>query len=72
MYEGTQNLEKLNMKYLQDVNEQTIGKLQNQVDFVNKENHRLQTQVDFLRGDKQVVDQIDELKKEVADLAFEN
>lgn len=41
LYEGGQNLEKLNMRYLQDTNEKTIQKLQNQVDFMNKENHRL-------------------------------
>lgn len=41
LYEGGQNLEKLNMKYLQDTNEKTLTKLQNQVDFLNKENHKL-------------------------------
>ena len=42
LYEGGQNLEKLNVRYVHETNEKTIAKLQNQVDFLNKENHRLQ------------------------------
>jgi len=65
-------LEKLNLKYLQETNGRTVSKLENQVDFLNKENHRLQQQVDLLRGDKTVVDEIGLLKQEINDLAFEN
>lgn len=72
LYEGGQNLEKLNLKYLQETNGRTVSKLENQVDFLNKENHRLQQQVDLLRGDKTVVDEIGLLKQEINDLAFEN
>ena len=60
------------MRYLQDTNEKSVAKLQNQVDFLNKENHRLQSQVDFLRGDKPIVDEIQQLKNEIGDLTFEN
>ena len=42
MYEGGQNLEKINMKYLQETNEKIVNKLESQVDFLNKENHKLQ------------------------------
>lgn len=72
LYQGGQNLERLNIKYHQEVNEQTVTKLQSQVDFLNKENHRLQSQVDLYTSDRGVVDQIDNLKKEIDDLTFEN
>lgn len=41
LYQGGQNIEKLNMQYQQDVNEEAMTKLQNQVDFLLKENHRI-------------------------------
>jgi hypothetical protein len=41
LYTGGQNMEKLGMKYQQELNEKTVTKLQNQVDFLNKENHRI-------------------------------
>jgi len=41
LYQGGQNMEQLSMKYQQDVNEKTVTKLQNQIDFLNKENHRI-------------------------------
>lgn len=41
MYQPGQNLEKLNLKYQQEQNEVVITKLQNQIDFLNKENIRL-------------------------------
>ena len=59
LYQGGQNLEKLNVKYVHESNERTIAKLQNQVEFLNKENHRLQQQIDFLKGDRKVVDVVD-------------
>lgn len=42
LYEGGVNIEKLNVRYVHETNEKTIAKLQNQIDFLNKENHRLQ------------------------------
>ena len=72
MYEGGQNLEKMNMKYIQETNEKIVNKLENQVDFLNKENQKLQQQVDILRGDKTVVDEIGDLKKEIDELSFAN
>lgn len=72
LYQGGQNLEKLNLKYHQETNEKVVTKLQNQVDFLNKENHRIQTQLDFFTRDKTVTDQIDQYRREIDDLAFEN
>ena len=72
LYEGGQNLEKMNMKYIQETNEKIVTKLENQVDFLNKENHKLQQQVDILRGDKTVVDEIGEMRKEIDELSFAN
>ncbi len=72
LYQGGQNLEKLNLKYHQETNEKVVTKLQNQIDFLNKENHRIQTQLDFFTRDKTVTDQIDQYLREIDDLAFEN
>ena len=72
LYTGGQNMEKLGMKYQQDLNEKTVTKLQNQVDFLNKENHRIQTQLDFFTKDKSVTDHLDQQKKEIDELSFEN
>ena len=47
LYQGGQNLDQLHMKYQQDQNEKTVQKLQNQVDFLNKENHRIQVQLEI-------------------------
>jgi hypothetical protein len=41
LYEGGQNLEVLSVRHTHETNEKTIGKLANQVDFLNKENHNL-------------------------------
>ena len=60
------------MKYQQDVNEKTVTKLQNQIDFLNKENHRIQTQLDFFTKDKSVTDHLEQQKREIDDLTFEN
>jgi len=40
-----------------------LAKLQSQIDFLNKENHRLQTQLDIHVKDKTVVDHIDQYRK---------
>eukprot|EP00353_Schmidingerella_taraikaensis_P007188 CAMPEP_0185580436 /NCGR_PEP_ID=MMETSP0434-20130131/16498_1 /TAXON_ID=626734 ORGANISM="Favella taraikaensis, Strain Fe Narragansett Bay" /NCGR_SAMPLE_ID=MMETSP0434 /ASSEMBLY_ACC=CAM_ASM_000379 /LENGTH=75 /DNA_ID=CAMNT_0028198697 /DNA_START=917 /DNA_END=1144 /DNA_ORIENTATION=+ len=49
-----------------------MQKLQNQVDFLNKENHRIQTLLDLHMGDRTVVDHLDLLKKEIDELTQEN
>ena len=49
-----------------------MQKLQNQVDFLNKENHRIQTILDITNGDRTAVDQMDLLRKEVDELTQEN
>lgn len=75
MYQPGQNLEKLNLKYQQEQNEVVITKLQNQVDFLNKENIRLDRQVELFKGDengKLALAQYDSMKKEIDELMFEN
>jgi len=72
VYEGGQNLEKLNVRFVHETNEKTIAKLQNQLEFVNKENHRLTQQINFLKGGKTVLDEIQTMKKEITDITFEN
>lgn len=59
LYQGGQNLEKLNMQYQQDTNEKVTKKLANQIDFLNKENHRMRTELDIYEGDKSVADHLD-------------
>ena len=72
MYEGGQNLEALSVRHTHETNEKTIGKLANQVDFLNKENHNLQQQVLLLKGDKSAIKTIDSYRSEVDNLTFEN
>jgi hypothetical protein len=59
LYQGGQNNEKLSMQYNQDMNSKIVAKLNSQIDFVNKENHRMQTQLDLFVKDKSVIDHID-------------
>ena len=54
------------------MNEKTIGKLANQVDFLNKENHTLQQQVAILKGDKQAIKTLENYKTEIENLSFDN
>ena len=42
------------------------------MDFVNKENHRIQSQLDIFVKDRTVVDHIDEFRGQVDELTFEN
>ena len=65
-------MDQLQTKYQHDVNERNMQKLQNQVDFLNKENHRIQTILDITQGDRTAVDQMDLLKKEISELSQEN
>ena len=41
LYQPAQNLEKLNLKFQYEQNENSVKKLQNQVDFLNRENDKL-------------------------------
>lgn len=75
LYTPVQNLEKINLKYQYEQNEQSVVKLQGQVDFLNRENDKLQRQVDILKGDengKMAAAHYDMMRKEVEELAFEN
>ncbi len=55
-------MERLNIRYVHETNEKTIAKLQNQVEFLNKENHRYQQQLDFLKGRRSAVDEVSALR----------
>lgn len=39
---------------------------------MNKENHKLQTQLDFIKGDRVVVNEMEMMKNELEDLGYEN
>jgi chromosome segregation ATPase len=60
------------MQYNQDMNSKIVQKLNSQIDFVNKENHRLQTQLDLFVKDKSVIDHIEKYRQNIDDLTFEN
>ena len=49
-----------------------MKKLNSQIDFLNKENHRIQTELDLYSSDKTAVTQIEMFRKEVDELSFEN
>ena len=72
LYQGGQNMDQLAQKYQQETNERNMQKLQNQCDFLNKENHRIQTILDITMGDRTAVDHMDLLKREVGELTQEN
>ena len=55
LYQGGQNNDKLAAQYNQDQNQKILGKLNKQIDFLNKENHRLQTELDLFSSDKTLV-----------------
>lgn len=68
MYMPAQNLEKLNVKHVYEESGRTIKKLEGQVDFLNKENEKLQKQVDMLKVDETgsiALAQVDGLRKEL-------
>lgn len=64
-------MDQLAQKYQQETNERNMQKLKNQVDFLNKENHRIQTLLDLHMGDRTVVDHMDLLKVEIDELTQE-
>lgn len=45
LYEGGQNLDKLASKYTSNTNEQLVARLNGHIDFLNKENHRLESEL---------------------------
>ena len=52
MYLPAQNLEKLNIKYTYDESQKAIKKLEAQVDFLNKENKKLNSEVEIFKADE--------------------
>jgi len=42
------------------------------VDFLNKENHRIRTELEVYQGDKSVADHLDQYRRELEDSNFEN
>jgi chromosome segregation ATPase len=45
LYEGGQNLEKLAATHISEANDQLVQRLNNQIDFLNRENHKLQNEL---------------------------
>jgi chromosome segregation ATPase len=45
LYEGGHNIDKLTSKYIEESNDETIAKLHNHLDFLNKENRRLENEL---------------------------
>jgi len=75
LYQPAQNLEKLNLKFQQEQTENAVSKLEGQVDFLNKENSKLERQVEILKGDGNgnlAKSQYEQMKQEMDDLSFEN
>ena len=75
LYTPAQNMEKMNLKYQYEQNEQAVIKLQNQVDFLNRENDKLQRSVDILKGDgdgNMAEAQYQAMKKDLDEISFEN
>ena len=60
------------MEYNQEQNQKIVAKLNSQIDFLNKENHRIQSELDLYSSDKTAVNQLEMFKREVDELAFEN
>lgn len=56
LYEGGQTLPQLNVEYVSKTNKDTISKLNDQLDFVNWENHRLETELEQARNSLKEVD----------------
>ena len=42
------------------------------MDFLNKENHRIRTELEVYQGDKSVADHLDQYRRELEDSNFEN
>lgn len=64
-------MEKINLKYQYEQNDKAVKNLQNQVDFLNRENDQLQRQVEILKGDGEgnlALSQFTTLKQEIESL----
>jgi centrosomal protein CEP135 len=85
LYMGADNLDKMNIEFIEKENSDTIAKLNSQLDYINKENNRLQQIISDLKcknkgntgmylENKKVVSRIEVLKKENDELrrVFEN
>ena len=79
LYMTTENLDKLNIEFTEKANGETISKLNSQLDYLNKENNRLQRNIDELKvknkgntgmyyENRKVWDKLEKLKEENADL----
>jgi hypothetical protein len=79
LYMGADNLDKMNIDFIEKENSETISKLNSQLDYINKENNKLHQQIANLRvknkgntgmyhENKKVVDRIEDLKKKYDDL----
>lgn len=69
MYMPAQNFEKLNLKHTYEESERAVKKLEGQVDFLNKENEKMQRQVDLLKVDETgsvALAHVENLRKEAA------
>jgi len=72
LFQGGQQMERLNLQYVNDQNQKQLKNLENQVNFLNKDNRKLQEQNDFLKGDGKAVERLQQLNRQLDDLAFEN
>jgi hypothetical protein len=76
LYEGGQNLDQLKAKYVTDTNNETLSKLQNEIDFVNRENHRIDEELseakELLKGSEQFISEKKSLTSSIIDLKNKN
>ena len=79
LYMTTENLDKMNLEFTQKANSDTISKLNQQLDYINKENNKLQKTIDDLKiknkgntgmyiENRKVCDRIEKLKQTNNDL----
>ena len=79
LYMGADNIDKMNIDFIEKENAETISKLNSQLDYINKENNRLHQTISDLRcknkgntgmyyENRKVVDRIEALKKKYDDL----
>jgi len=55
LYEGGQNIDKLTSKYIEESKDETVTKLHNHLDFLNKENRRLENELKKYRPEDRSV-----------------
>jgi cell division protein FtsB len=56
-------MERLNLQYVNEQNQKQLKNLENQVNFLNKDNRKLQEQNDFLKGDGKAVERLQQLNR---------